>query len=110
MALFVIFGFMRITKQQIILLILSLLLTFVYGGVNYLHDNYLKDFFFSTIIGDSLIFFLTLGAFLNIFMNFSLRKEMKKKDVEKITESKIDSSIEEEKTNKIIEDISTIGG
>lgn len=88
-------------------MLIALAVTVAYSITNWLTENSLKNWIFNNNFADSLILFLTLGGFINIFANFSLRKEIKKKDVENISTVKQKELTEEERINKEIEDQAT---
>jgi hypothetical protein len=108
---FGIYNFKRTIYERmnsIIVFSFALIITTAFYLVNAKYNNILIDFISKNLWCQTIILFLTLASFINIFYPFSLRKELNKKDVETLSKDTYKKQKEEEKINEEIERITTI--
>lgn len=88
----------------IIIFSIAFLLTIAFFKINKNHNNELIDYISKNIWCQSIIIFLTISSFINIFYPFTLRKEINKKDIKnissKITDEKFKEKEQEANRNK----------
>lgn len=94
--------------NSIIIFSTALLLSAVFYLVNIKFNNILINFIAQNLWCQTIIIFLTLASFINIFYPFSLRKELNKRDVVDISNDTFEKKKEEEKINAEIKRRATI--
>lgn len=72
-------------KNTIFVITIALILSVSYFLVNESNDAFLMKFIAKNNFAQSIIIFLTISSFINIFYPFTLKKQIEKKDIEKIT-------------------------
>lgn len=86
--------------NSIIVFSFALIISAVFYLVNVNFNNILIDFIAKNLLGQTIIIFLTLATFINIFYPFALRKEINKKDVIDISKDTIAKEKKKEKENE----------
>ncbi len=90
-------------KNTVFVIIIALILSVTYYTVNEFNDDVVIKFIAENNFIQSIIIFLTISSFINIFYPFTLRKQIEKRDIERITRE----TIEEDTENKRIEKSAT---
>lgn len=75
------------------------ILSVVYYGLNEMYNNALMNYIANNNWIQTLIIFLTVSSFINIFYPFTLKKEIGKQDIEEITKD----TLKQDRINKEIE-------
>ncbi len=73
----------------LIILVVAVVISAIFYIANVSLNNILVNFISKNLWCQTIIMFLTLASFINIFYPFTLRKEYKKKDIEGISEKQI---------------------
>jgi len=73
----------------LIILVVAVVISTIFYIANVSLNNILVNFISKNLWCQTIIMFLTLASFINIFYPFTLRKEYKKKDIEGISEKQI---------------------
>ena len=100
-------GDFRLTKNFLIISIVAIIASVVFVLYNQESDNVLIDFVTKNIWCQGITTFLTITGLINIFYPFSLRIELKRRDVENISRKTITQEREKEKNDKRIEESAT---
>lgn len=90
---------------------LFILGTLIFSIVSYYIDDHfggrIFTFLSSNTISKILTIFLTLGGIISLFHPFTIKKELSKTDISKISKNTYEASKEEEKRNQRLEDQAT---
>lgn len=86
-------------KNTIFVILVALILSVTYYFANKFNNDIIIKYIAENNFIQSIIIFLTVSSFINIFYPFTLKKQMEKKDIENITRE----TIEEDEINKKIE-------
>jgi preprotein translocase subunit SecE len=84
-------------KKTIVVFVFAILISLIYYLINTCFNNVLMTWISNSLLAQTIIMFLTLSGFINIFTPFTIQKEITKKDIETISTSKI---IEQQKTEE----------
>lgn len=84
-------------KNSIIVFSIALIASAAFYFMNLKDKNALIEFVATNLWCQTIIMFLTIASFINIFYPFSLRTELSKKDVESISKETFEKVKEEEK-------------
>lgn len=84
-------------KKTIVVFAFAILISLIYYFINTWFNNVLMTWISNSLLAQTIIMFLTLSGFINIFTPFTIQKEITKKDIETISTSKI---IEQQKTEE----------
>lgn len=85
-------------RKTVYIFLTATILSLIYYFTNEMSGNYLMKYISENNLIQTLIIFLTISSFINIFYPFTLKKELDKKDIEKI----INETLEENKLNEEI--------
>lgn len=85
-------------KKTIFVFTIAVLISLIYYLTNIYLNNVLLTWISNSLLAQTIIMFLTLSGFINIFTPFTIQKEITKKDIETISTSKI---IEQQKTEEL---------
>lgn len=105
-----IYKFKRIVFERlntIVIFLLAMVLSAVFYYVNVYTNFNLINFVASNIWCQTIIMFLTISSFINIFFPFSIRRELKEKDITSISKETYKREKEEKEQNDRIERQST---
>ena len=105
-----IYKFKRIVYERlntIIIFLLAMVLSAVFYYVNVYTNFNLINFVATNIWCQTIIMFLTISSFINIFFPFSIRRELKEKDITNISQETYKREKEEKEQNDRIERQST---
>lgn len=86
-------------KNTVFVMLLAFILSSIYYYFNITNENSLLKYISENTWIQTVIIFLTISSFINIFIPFTIRKEISKEDIEEISKG----TIEEDKINKEIE-------
>ena len=95
-------------KKTIFIFGLAIILSLSYYFINQYSKNSLMTLIANNLLAQTIIIFLTLSGFINIFTPFTIQKEITKKDIEEISASKIIEQNKTEEQNKINRDRATL--
>lgn len=93
-------GFLKERKNSVFVIIIALVLSLIYYFLNEINDNNIMKFIAENNFVQSIIIFLTISSFINIFYPFTLKKQIDKKDIETITRETIKEDIENKEIKK----------
>ena len=85
-------------KRTILIFSLALIPSAIFYTINVKYDNIIIHLIADNTWVQTLIFFITISGFINIFHPFSIRKEIDKNDIQNITKE----TLENEKANEEI--------
>lgn len=105
-----IYKFKRIVFERlntIIIFLLAIVLSAIFYYVNVYTKCNLINFVATNIWCQTIIMFLTISSFINIFFPFSIRRELKEKDINNISKEKFKRENEEKEQNDRIQKQST---
>jgi hypothetical protein len=88
---------LRINKYRLLVILSAVLISSLYYLINIYFDNYLKDILDKSIGVQSLIIFLTISSFINIFYPFTIRREVNIRDVKTLSDKMSREAIRKEK-------------
>lgn len=83
-------------KNTIAVFILAFIFSSAYYLLNTLNENSLMNYIAENIWIQTVIFFLTISSFINIFFPFTIKKELSIEDVKKIAENVIEEQKKDE--------------
>jgi hypothetical protein len=87
-------------KNTIYVFLIASVLSTIYYTINELEENSLMEYIAENNWLQTIIIFLTISSFINIFYPFTIKKQIDEKDIESITKE----TIEEQRINKEIEE------
>ncbi len=99
---------LRVWLNRVIIFSLAFVLTTTFFYINKAYDNKLIEYIADNIWCQSIIMFLTISSFINIFTPFTLKKEIGLKDVENISSKAVEKSIQEKRIKEYLRKSSTI--
>lgn len=91
-------------KKTIFVFTIAILISMIYYISNIYFDNRIMIWISNNLLAQTIIIFLTLSGFINIFTPFTIQKEITKKDIEEISSEKIIEQHKIDEENKIIKD------
>jgi hypothetical protein len=84
----------------VIILATVIVVTTIFLSIHFYTEFNIINFIATNILCQTIIMILTISSFINIFYPFTIRRELKEKDIEKKI---IDKKIEDEKNERIKE-------
>lgn len=95
-------------KKTIFVFGFAIILSLSYYFINLYNENSFMTLIANSLLAQTIIIFLTLSGFINIFTPFTIQREITKKDIEEISASKIIEQNKTEEQNKINRDRATL--
>ena len=95
-------------KNTIIIFSFAFILSAIFFYVNTVTNNSIVDFIATNLWCQTIIMFLTISSFINIFYPFAIRKELNQKDVVNISKDTIAKGKDEEIRNEEIRKRATL--
>lgn len=89
-----------VRKKTISVFLLAIACSVIYYMINLFGDNSLMDWISKNLLAQTIIIFLTLSGFINIFTPFTIQKEFSKKDAEALTIKTIEEKKQEDEWNR----------
>jgi len=86
-------------RNTIYIFLIATIFSVIYFVINSINDNSLMKYISENNWIQTIIIFITISGFINIFYPFTIKKQIEKKDIERIAKDKY----EEEKRNEEIE-------
>lgn len=88
-------------RKTLLVFTLAINISIIYHLLNSLSNNQLMNWMSTNVYAHSIIIFLTLSGFINIFFPFTIQKPITEKDIKKIAAEIAEETIKQEEQNKI---------
>jgi multisubunit Na+/H+ antiporter MnhC subunit len=87
-------------RKTIFVFGLAFVLSVMYSIINLYSKNWLMNWIGTNLIAQTIIIFLTLSGFINIFTPFTIAKEITEKNISEIALFTLEKKKEEDKNNE----------